>query len=64
VECMTNPQAADFAGFVKLWGMEHVRICRVDDFDKFETGPKTTLLEVVPNARDTEKFWQLWDKMG
>jgi len=64
VECMTNPQTADLSGFAQLWGMEHVRIRRVDDFDAFEPGPKTTLLEILPNARETHKFWQSWDKMG
>jgi hypothetical protein len=44
--------------------MEHVRISRVDDFDAFEPGPKATLLEILPNARETHKFWQSWDKMG
>ena len=43
VEWMTNPQSADLSGLATLWGMNHLRIRTVDDFDKFEACDKTLL---------------------
>jgi 2-succinyl-5-enolpyruvyl-6-hydroxy-3-cyclohexene-1-carboxylate synthase len=63
VEWMTNPQTADLSGFATLWGMKHLRIRTVDDFDQFEAGEKTLLLEIVPDAAQTTAFWAAWDRM-
>ena len=63
VEWMTNPQTADLSGLAILWGMNHLRIRTVDDFDKFEPGDKTLLLEIVPDAAQTTAFWAAWDRM-
>ncbi|MBJ7255356.1 MAG: hypothetical protein JHC69_01015 [Akkermansiaceae bacterium] len=63
VEWMTNPQSADLAGLATLWGMDHLRIHSVDDFDKFESGEKTLLLEIIPDAAQTAAFWVAWDRM-
>ena len=57
VECMTNPHQADLSGMAMLWGMEHVRVNRVDDFDQFESGEKAVLLELVPDADQTSQVW-------
>lgn len=64
IECMTNPQSADLSGFAKLWGMDHLRIERADDFDRFEPGGKILLLELVPDTAQTKRFWVDWDKMA
>jgi len=61
-DCMTNPQAADLAGWAQLWGMDHLRINRVDDFDNFEPRDKMLLLEIIPSASQTEAFWKQWDQ--
>ena len=63
IEWMTNPQTADLSGLATLWGMNHLRIRSVDDFDKFEAGEKTLLLEIVPDAAQTAAFWAAWDRM-
>ncbi len=63
VEWMTNPQTADLSGLATLWGMNHLRIGTVDDFDRFEPGEKTLLLEIVPDVDETASFWALWDRM-
>ncbi|MFT3990532.1 MAG: thiamine pyrophosphate-binding protein [Luteolibacter sp.] len=62
IEWMTNPQSADLSGLATLWGMDHLRINNVDDFDKFEPGKKTLLMEIVPSAKQTEAFWKAWDQ--
>jgi 2-succinyl-5-enolpyruvyl-6-hydroxy-3-cyclohexene-1-carboxylate synthase len=62
---MTNPQAADLAGFATLWGMDHLRIRRPDDFDRFSEASETTLLlELVPDPNQTQQFWAAWDRVG
>jgi 2-succinyl-5-enolpyruvyl-6-hydroxy-3-cyclohexene-1-carboxylate synthase len=63
VEWMTNPHTADLAGLAAMWGMNHVRIRTVDEFDHFEAGEKTLLLEIVPDAGQTSDFWAAWDRM-
>ncbi len=59
-EWMTNPQTADLAGFAKLWNMDHLRIQRVDDFDRFEESERCVLLELVPDEKQTAEFWREW----
>lgn len=63
VEWMTNPQSADLSGLATLWGMNHLRIRTVDDFDQFEAGEKTMLLEIIPDVRQSTAFWAAWDRM-
>jgi 2-succinyl-5-enolpyruvyl-6-hydroxy-3-cyclohexene-1-carboxylate synthase len=63
VEWMTNPQSADLSGLATLWGMNHLRIRTVDDFDGFESGPKTLLLEIVPCPKQSADFWAAWDRL-
>lgn len=62
-EWMTNPQNADLAGLATLWGMDHVRVRTVDDFDQFQSGEKTVLLEIIPDEAQTTAFWAAWDRM-
>lgn len=61
-ECFTNPQAADLSGWAKLWGMKHIRITNADDFDKLDQDDETVLLEVLPDAAQTQEFWAAWDR--
>ncbi len=63
-EWMTNPQSADLSGLATLWGMNHLRIRTVDDFDRFESGERTLLLEIVPDAAQTTAFWAAWDRIS
>ena len=64
VEWMTNPQSADLSGLATLWAMDHLRVRTADDFDKFEAGEKTLLLEIIPDAAQTTAFWAAWDRMA
>lgn len=63
VEWMTNPHSADFSGLATLWKMNHLQIHTVDDFDKLEPTEKTTLLEIIPDTKQTAAFWTAWDRM-
>ncbi len=63
-EWMTNPQTADLSGLATLWNMNHIRVRTVDDFDKFEVGEKTLLLEIVPDTVQTTAFWAAWDRIN
>ncbi len=57
-ECMINPHHADLAGFAALWGIRHIRIHTIDDFDSFEPGGKMVLLEILPDPDQTARFWR------
>jgi hypothetical protein len=59
---MTNPHVADLSGFAQLWGMQHLRVKTADDLDAFETGRKPTLMEIIPDAEQTKRFWEDLDK--
>jgi 2-succinyl-5-enolpyruvyl-6-hydroxy-3-cyclohexene-1-carboxylate synthase len=63
IEWMTNPQSAELSGLATLWKMNHLQIRTVDDFDKFESGEKAMLLEIIPDAKQTQAFWAAWDRI-
>ena len=60
-ECMTNAHAADLAGLATLWGMDHLRVRRADDFDAFAPGAQPVLLEIIP---DPEQIGALLGGLG
>ncbi len=64
IEWLTNPQTADLSGLATLWAMDHLRIRTADDFDRFEPGDKTLLLEILPDAAQTTAFWAAWDRIA
>ena len=64
IDCMTSPHAVDLSGFAALWGMAYLRVRTIDDLDALETAGKTTLLEVIPDAKQTARFWEDWDRIG
>ncbi|KAB2641193.1 MAG: hypothetical protein DVB26_05295 [Verrucomicrobia bacterium] len=64
-EWLTNPHAANLAGFATLWGMRHVAIRTPDDFDLLgEPCATATLLELVPDPNQTRQFWVAWDRLA
>ncbi len=62
-ECMINPHQADLSGLATLWGMRHLRVRTADDMDACTDSETTTLLEVVPDAKQTADFWAKWDRL-
>lgn len=63
-ECMTNPHQASLAGFATLWGMRHVKVRTADDLDQLEPGGPATLLELLPDSRQTAAFWSAFDALS
>jgi len=62
--CLGNFHAADLSGMAALWGMNHLRARRADDFDALQPGPRPILLEIIPDVEQTARFWADWDRMG
>lgn len=54
---MAAESPVDFEAVAKVWGMNFMRMARADQFDGVEA-QGATLLEVVPDAGQTEKFLQ------
>ena len=47
----------------KLWGMSHKAVRNIDDLDGLDEldGDAAILLEVLPDANQTEAFWKAVD---
>lgn len=54
-DLITNEHGVGFEAWAKMWGMDYVRVEGIEDFD-FEPGDKTTVVEVIPDARQTKAF--------
>jgi 2-succinyl-5-enolpyruvyl-6-hydroxy-3-cyclohexene-1-carboxylate synthase len=59
-ESLIQPQQADFSGLATLWGMRHLRIRTADDFDQLESEGPPLLLEIIPDGKQTTRFWEAW----
>ena len=56
-DLVTNEHGTGFESWAKMWGMNYVRVKGIEDFD-FEPSDVTTVVEVIPDARQTERFYQ------
>ncbi|MDC0088068.1 2-succinyl-5-enolpyruvyl-6-hydroxy-3-cyclohexene-1-carboxylic-acid synthase [Akkermansiaceae bacterium] len=56
-QLVTNEHATSFEHWSKMWGMDYAKVSGIEGFD-FEPGEKTLVVEVVPDARQTEIFWE------
>ena len=65
-EWMANEQTADLAGLAQLWGMTHKAVSNIDDLDGLDEleGDAAILLEVLPDAEQTEAFWKAVDVLN
>lgn len=54
---ITNHHSHSFEHWAAMWGMNYVRVDGIEAFD-FDPGEKTTVVEVVPDSRQTELFWE------
>ena len=55
-DLVTNEHGVGFEAWAQMWGMNYVLVKGIEDFD-FEPGDLTTVVEVIPDARQTEQFW-------
>lgn len=53
---IANEHGHGFEAWARMWGMDYLRVDGIEGFD-LAPGEKTTVVEVVPNARQTEDFW-------
>lgn len=59
---VVNEHAYGFESWAKMWGMDYVLVKGIEDFD-FNPGEKAMVVEVVPDARQTELFWAKFEKI-
>ncbi|MDB6076424.1 MAG: hypothetical protein JWO82_171, partial [Akkermansiaceae bacterium] len=62
-EFMLNPHEVRLENWAAMWGMRYLRITREDDFDRLEAAGETLLVELIPDAAETELFWKAWDRV-
>lgn len=55
-----NAHGHGFRDWAAMWGMDYVCVRGMEGFD-FEPGGKTTLVEIVPDAAQTDAFWNAWE---
>ena len=56
-QIITNEHATSFEHWAQMWNMNYVRVDGIEGFD-FEPGEKTTVVEVIPDSRQTQLFWE------
>ena len=60
---ISNAHQRSFSGWAGMWGMQHQRVDNAAGFD-FEPGEACTVLEICPDARQTEAFWTDYELLG
>jgi len=54
-DLVINEHEIGFESWAKMWGMNYIRVKGIEDFD-FEPADVTTVIEVIPNPKQTETF--------
>lgn len=63
-KAVEQPQDVDFAGLAQLWKAGYLLIDDQEGFDALEgLGDGLTVVELVPDARETELYWQRLDAL-
>ena len=58
---MTTPHDHSLQHWAAMWNLQYCRIRCREDFDQLEgREPGTTVVELVPHSKQTEKFWNDW----
>ena len=56
-ELVTNAHEHNFEAWAAMWGMHYVRVDGLESFD-LEPAEKTTVVEIIPDQRQTVLFWE------
>ena len=59
---ITHEHEWSFESWARMWGMDYICIRGIEDFD-FEPGERVKLVEVIPDAVQTEAFWAAWKEV-
>ena len=59
---VTNAHGQSFEAWASMWGMHYTQVRGIEDFD-FEPAAKTIMVEVVPDERQTARFWEQFAKI-
>jgi len=57
-EAIVQPHTANLSKWAEMWGMHHLKVTQVEDFDLLETAESPLLLEVVPSKSQSDEFWK------
>ena len=59
-EAIVQPHTADLSKWAEMWGMNHLKVTQVEDFDLLEAAESPLLLEVVPAKGQSDAFWEAY----
>ncbi len=59
---MNDTSNVDFADLARLWRMKHVVVMTPGDFDRISAEDSRVLVEIRPNAAESELFWRAFRK--
>jgi 2-succinyl-5-enolpyruvyl-6-hydroxy-3-cyclohexene-1-carboxylate synthase len=63
-ECLTTPHHANLAGLAAMWRIQHLKIHTAEDFEALDSRePGAMLLELLPDAQQTARFWHDWERL-
>lgn len=60
-DLIVNAHTHGFCEWAAMWNMKYVCVRGMEEFD-FEPCDQTTVVEIIPDAGQTEKFWQAWSQ--
>ena len=59
-----NPHKTQFYHLAKMWNWSYLLVSSVEDLAKIKTfNTSNVMIEIVPDATETEKFWNDWDEL-
>lgn len=62
-EHVVQPQKLSLQKWAEMSGLEYLKIASLEGFDDFEAGEKTLVVELVPNAKQSEGFWEAYRRI-
>ena len=53
---IVQPQEVRLQSWAEMWGMDYLKIDSREGFDDLEAGEKTLLVELIPDAAQSDQF--------